>query len=711
MKNWHPNPRIREARLNGDRAAAVTNVSKGMAPEKQVCVARAMPGIIILVHGVNDVGEAYATQAKGLCEGLNLRLGRTDLTPGNWDVARACRDNRVASYERRADQQGYNPIIPFYWGYRPVDKATYEADRARYREALRRREADPEAPYDAYYIDGRSDPKRGFENVDCFNNRLNEHFAKNGGVFANATTSLIDMWGPGGNIFGVAKWLSSVGQDLSHAIFDNPHRIYMVNAAQRLANLILMIRDNPSAGDDSINIVAHSQGTLVAMLANLLVANDKSGYRPADCLILNHSPYSLETPTLEAMQSHGPQQSRRARTETLVNVCHLIDAHRKPAPAPETFIFEGIAHPEVTADPLAMRDNHGKVFNYFCPHDQTVSLRNVQGMGWQGIPSAVADRCAPALAQRIFLDGRAMHSPPGPITLPDLQRPGFKEVLANRDVPDGQVRDINAPALPDLGYTFALPAGCDTLGSSDWGVNASAMATQGRNVTQFQSADPRPGARALPRGYMHLLLPTELAELEAAFAERGEHWTLVRATATADGLFVTRLMTPDELREHARDTPTSTSNHSAIVLDEAASRCAAAFDLAIGRCRSYDTCKIDGGEFWQKLLRVADWRESAEPLDRAYYRDGILPPGIKAQMNKPPVIPGLVSESTDSALYDWELNRIDERIARLERERSQWPAREWEERMRDLQRQRKSIGHMHEMTRLRDTRFPVVHAE
>ncbi|MEZ5628771.1 MAG: hypothetical protein R3E34_14800, partial [Rhodocyclaceae bacterium] len=515
MKNWHPNPRIRDARLNGDRASAVTNVSKGMAPEKQVCVARAMPGIIILVHGVNDVGEAYATQAKGLCEGLNLRLGRTDLTPGNWDVARACRDNRVASYERRADQQGYNPIIPFYWGYRPVDKATYETDQARYRDELRKRMADPEAPYDAYYIDGRSDPKRGFENVDCFNNRLDEHFAKNGGVFANATTSLIDMWGPGGDIFGAAKWLASAGQDLSHAIFDNPHRVYMVNAAQRLANLILMIRDNPSAGDDSINIVAHSQGTLVAMLANLLVANDKSGYRPADCLILNHSPYSLETPTLEAMQSHGPQQSRRARTETLVNVCHLIDAHRKPAPAPEAFIFEGIAHPEVTADPQAMRDNHGKVFNYFCPHDQTVSLRNVQGMGWQGIPSAVADRCAPALAQRIFLDGRAMHSPPGPITLPDLQR-SWRNVPSNSDVPDGQVRDINAPALPDLGYTFALPAGCDTLGSSDWGVNASAMATQGRNVIQFQSADPRPGARALPRGYTHLLLPTELAELEAA---------------------------------------------------------------------------------------------------------------------------------------------------------------------------------------------------
>lgn len=709
MKNWHPNPRIREARLNGDRTAAVTNVSKGMAPEKQVCVARAMPGIIILVHGVNDVGEAYATQAKGLCEGLNLRLGRTDLTPGNWDVARACRDNRVASYERRADQQGFNPIIPFYWGYRPVDKATYEADQARYRDELRKRMADPEAPYDAYYIDGRSDPKRGFENVDCFNNRLDEHFAKNGGVFANATTSLIDMWGPGGDIFGVAKWLAGAGQDLSHAIFDNPHRIYMVNAAQRLANLILMIRGNDTTGDDSINIVAHSQGTLVAMLANLLVAQEKE--RPADCLILNHSPYSLETPTLEAMQSYGPQQSRRARTDTLVNFCQLIDTQRLPGPAVDTLIHEGITDPKVATDPLAMRDNHGKVFNYFCPHDQTVSLRNVQGMGWQGIPPGVATRCAPALAQRIFLDGRAMHSPPGPITLPDLQRPGLKEVFANRDVPDGQVRDINAPALPDLGYTFALPAGCDTLGSSDWGVQSAAAAVEGENHIQFQSADPRLGVRSLPRGYQHELLRTELAELEAAFAARGQHWTLVRAAANSEGVFVTRYMTPEELRERARDTPTTTSNHSAIVLDEAASRCAAAFDLAIGRCRSYDTCKIDGGEFWQKLLRVADWRESLEEDDMPYYKQGILPEGVKLQMNKPLVIPGLVNESTESALYDGELNRIDERIARLEHERSQWPAREWEARMRDLQRQRRSIEHMHDMTRQRDTRFPVVHTE
>ncbi|MCB1950693.1 MAG: DUF3274 domain-containing protein [Zoogloeaceae bacterium] len=710
MKNWHPNPRIREAGLNGDRIATVTCVPKGMAPEKDVNCAGPMPGIIILVHGVNDVGEAYATQAKGLCEGLNLRLGRNDLTPGNWDIARACRDNRVASYERRADQQGYNPIIPFYWGYRPVDKATYEADRARYREALRRREADPEAPYDAYYIDGRSDPRRGFENVDCFDNRLDEHFAKNGGVFANATTSLIDMWGPGGNIIGLARWISSMGQDLSHTIPDAPHRIYMVNAAQRLANLILMIRADERTEKDSINIVAHSQGTLVAMLANFLVAQNKPAKRPADCLILNHSPYSLETPTLEAMQSYGPQQSRRARTGTLVNICQLIDAHRKPGPTPEALACSGVAAQRIVGTATHVRDNHGKVFNYFCPHDQTVSLRNVQGMGWQGVPSAVAARCAPALAQRIFLDGRALHSPPGPVTLPDLKRT-WLGVASNSDVPDGQVRDINAPALPDLGYTFALPAGCDTLGASDWGVQSAAAAVEGENHIQFQSADPRPGVRPLPRGYQQELLRTELAELEAAFAARGEHWTLVRATANSEGVFVTRYMTPEELRERARDTSTTTSNHSAIVLDEAASRCATAFDLAVGRCRSYDTCKIDGGAFWQKLLRVADWRESILDFDRPYYANGLLHDSIKKQMNKPPAIPGLVNESTETEGYAAALQDIDARIAKHEREQAHWPSLEWDHKMRGLQAERGALLTSYKAARERQSRYPVVHAD
>lgn len=714
-KTFSPNRRIAQAHKNGDVIRTTTTVPKAAAPEARLGMPRPMPGIIILVHGVNDIGEAYATQARGLCAGLNLRLGRQDLTPGDWDIPKACRENRIASYQRRAEAQGRNPIIPFYWGYRPVDRATYEADQARYREELRRRgPAGADAPYDAYYIDGRADPKRGFENVDCFNNHLDEHFAKNGGVFANATTTLVDMWGPGGDILGLARWASRhLGDDLSHPVYANPHRIYLVNAAQRLANLILEIRANPPTRDDSINIVAHSQGTLVSILANFLAVHADPDLRPADCLVLNHSPYSLETATLEAMQSFGPQQSEHARRETLANFCHLIDAHRLPGPAPADLAARGQASRDASGKSDHMRDNHGKVYNYFCPHDGTVSLRNVQGIGWQGVPPETATRMGPAFAQRMFLQGRPLHTPPGRVHLPDLERGGAKAILSNADVPTGAPRNINAAQLPDLGYTFTLPGGCKTLGASDWGVAAAAAAETGDNIVTEPRLvpDPRPNPPVFRPGQAPDLPPYELAAVQAAFREQGKHWQLVRATRIAGSLRIIRLMSADELRDKARQTETETSNHSAIVLDENAARCAMAFDLAVGRCRSYDETKVDGGPFWQSLLRLADWRCSPLEFDRAYYGKGILPPHIKQQMNKPLNVTGIVNERTEVDHYRRSLNEIDDRIARLERERNRWPQREWDERMRDLQRERRTAEHAYVASRRNTNVFPVVHQQ
>ncbi|QID16261.1 DUF3274 domain-containing protein [Nitrogeniibacter mangrovi] len=709
MDKFSPNRRIHEARIKGERIATYTNVPKCTSPDRPVSVRPPLPGVVILVHGVNDIGEAYPTQAAGLCEGLNLRLGRKDITPGTWDVPRACPEQRRASFERRADAQGYNAIIPFYWGYRPVDMATFEADQQRYEEELRRRgPAGAEAPYDAYYVEGRSNPRTGYQNTDCFGNWLDEHFCKNGGVFANATTNLIDMWGPGGDIFGLAKWLSSQDQDLSHAIFDNPHRIYMVNAAQRLANLILMIRANKASRDDSLNIVAHSQGTLVSMLANYLVSIDDSGLRPADCLILNHSPYSLETPFLERHQSFGPQQSKRARRETLANLCRLIDAHRTPAPSAAALVCEGMLNPGVANKPGHLNDNHGKVFNYFCPHDGTVSLRNVQGIGWQGVPVAEAGQFGAAFVQRLFLDGRALATPPGKMQLPDLKR---ASITTNSDVPTGEVRDINAPQLPDFGYVFQRPGGCAYLGASDWGVDSAAQGETGRNVKTEVMDDPRREA-----GWASSSFPftrTEQAEVERAFKAQGKDWEIISVSgANARGkIMVTRYMTEQEMLERARRTETSNSNHSAIVLDQNASCYAAAFDLALGRCRSYDWSKIDGGAFWQKLLRVADWRDSDIKFDRDYYTQGVLPPDIKQQMNKPPTIPGIVNESTEARLYSSELQNIDERIAAHEQHKGQWPKLEWEEKMRSLQMQRRSIVQAREYALEKQSRFPVVHGE
>ena len=644
----NPNRRISDAHLKGGAVGTATSRVKGSDPICKMPMRRPLPGIVILVHGVNDIGEAYPTQAAGICEGLNLRLGRKDITAGTWDVPRSCPEQRRASFERRADAQGYNAIIPFYWGYRPVGKATYEADQQRYEEELKRRgPAEAEAPYDAYYVDGRSSPNTGYQNVDCYGNRLDAHFCKNGGVFANATTNLIDMWGPGSCILGIAQKISRgecslVGGDRSHPIYSNPHRIYFVLAAQRLANLIMEIRADDKAGSDTINVVGHSQGTLVAMLANFLVANDPLGYRPADCLILNHSPYSLETPWLEYIQSVGPQQTKRAREETLINLCHIIDAQRMPGPAAADLVSTGIAGSSAAGSEHYLRDNHGKVFNYFCLHDKTVSLSNVQGMGWQGVPPTVARRAGPALQQRVFVNGRAMSTPPGPYTLPEIDMPFLK----NRDVPGGEIRNINAPQLPEFGYTFNYAQdGNSPLGPSDWDINSAALGLGGLNTRTEAIDDPRSN----PPVFLGrvALKADELRDVERALSERGESLTLIRASRLENNrLWITRAKTPQELEDESQQVESEISHHSAIVRDQEASCYVTAFDLAIGRCKSYDTKKVDGGEFWQKLLRMADWRDSLIKEDREYYREGLLPKEIKELMNKPPCILGLVNETS-----------------------------------------------------------------
>jgi len=86
------------------------------------------------------------------------------------------------------------------------------------------------------------------------------------------------------------------------------------------------------------NTVAHNQGRIIIILANMRVK--QAGHAPANCVILNHSP----------------------------RYC---------------------------------RKNNGKVYNYFCPNDGTVSLRNIQGSGWRGIPQDIAGEI-PNLYQRVF---------------------------------------------------------------------------------------------------------------------------------------------------------------------------------------------------------------------------------------------------------------------------------------------------------------------
>ncbi|QGR07484.1 hypothetical protein CTZ24_14070, partial [Pantoea phytobeneficialis] len=372
---------------------------------QEFAVRSPLPCIVILVHGVNDIGDAYETQEQGIVAGLNTRLARTDMHPHQWAEISGLTDLNGAA--RRVIHSGRSPVIPFYWGYRPVDRETYDNDQQRYRDEVKKLGLESVLPYDAFQ---ENDPKRlkklnpemrGFCN-DNYGNVLDLAVAKGGGTFANATTCIPDMLGPGAN--GGAIWMAGVysrklnGGDYTHPIYGNPHRIYQFFAAQRLADLILEIRKNPKTELDTINIVAHSQGTIITMLANMLVRQQDPQYAVADCTILCHSPYSLAPRFLEN-QLPGRQQTAKARQETLCNFCRLMATNPKYDPA-------GRYHPDFVqammndgtlarkhqwhSDPRYGRNNYGRVYNYFCPDDGIVSLQSVQGFGWRGIPDQLA---------------------------------------------------------------------------------------------------------------------------------------------------------------------------------------------------------------------------------------------------------------------------------------------------------------------------------
>jgi pimeloyl-ACP methyl ester carboxylesterase len=343
----------------------------GRVADKTVNVRPNLPGNVIVIHGVNDVGTAYEAVEKGLCEGLKARIG-WQYVPGKYRMPTAedkgvlQADPDAVFFKRQISDETHSPIIPFYWGFREETK--------------------------------RAGSLRG-QRIDRYGNRLDKDLSKEGGPFANATSTLPDMWGRGkSKAWGLLDWAQ---KDATHPVLDNPGHLYMVLAAKRLAALIAMIRDYDD--NEAVSLVAHSQGCMLSLLAQAFLMDD--GLRPADTLILNNPPYSLVDviPTTTNMvewssgedvkmrpeyESLKGRQTLHARLQTLVNIVHGVVSKKHSSPAFATLNDHCQHHGMVSGlwKASSDRDNRGKVYLYFCPEDMTVSLNNVQGIGWQGIP-------------------------------------------------------------------------------------------------------------------------------------------------------------------------------------------------------------------------------------------------------------------------------------------------------------------------------------
>ena len=86
-----------------------------------------LPGLIILVHGVNSTGEWYQNAEESLCKGLNDRLGlngsQFELKPNKYSTDCEKEEGKSNSSpsplarRKLIENSERSPIIRFYWGY------------------------------------------------------------------------------------------------------------------------------------------------------------------------------------------------------------------------------------------------------------------------------------------------------------------------------------------------------------------------------------------------------------------------------------------------------------------------------------------------------------------------------------------------------------------------------------------------------------------
>ncbi|MGJ7609836.1 MULTISPECIES: T6SS effector phospholipase Tle3 domain-containing protein [unclassified Variovorax] len=429
-----------------------------------------MPGVIIFVHGVNSDGEWYFDASEEFAKGLNQRLGRDDLErlvpdkEGN-------KDKVTANRYLKTDESGKrirSPVIPFWWGYQTQ-------------------------PTERKIVKGTDQLGSTPARTDFYGNPLRTDGAWGGGPFQNGGSALTSFWLPTGFrkdvLFGMID-VNTINPVVGRMLCDCPPRLYYAHAARRLANLVKDIRKN--LPNEPINIVSHSQGTIVAMCALFFLGDDVRG---PDTLILNSSPYRFDTAKtdfISAADGRRSVQPEPARVATFVNAARIMAGATKGYPAPPepkfactvehkprhayddaVYCHKPADAPQWQAeiggkveDPDGPRgqdgkpwwsnakfersDTRGKLFVNFNPGDRVIGVSAVSGMGWRGIPTRYMEKVNQEknVQQRLFARGtNGEHNPPvgtkpNGIALPYFYKQIVPVTADSNGEPAGELRDL-----------------------------------------------------------------------------------------------------------------------------------------------------------------------------------------------------------------------------------------------------------------------------
>ncbi|AVX26481.1 DUF3274 domain-containing protein [Pseudomonas syringae pv. atrofaciens] len=647
-----------------------------------------LPGVVIFLHGVNDPGASYSMVESGLCQGVNERLDRPDLVPGRYGAEYDIAKKKLRAKQQLEDQDKQllddpdthlyrrdtddpktrSLLIPFYWGYR-ADPSEISRDKNNAPTKLR----------DQYQ--------------DIQGNRLDRHFGKAGGYFVNATNNLLEMYDKG---LPLTMRLKIARKTLpnTHFLGDNPHRRYYVLAAHRLAMMVKEIRR--VSPDETITIMAHSQGTLITLLAQALLVD--GGHRCADTIIMVDTPYCLfpevtpkDQDTLTTLTRIVAQVTQAPHTQPpLSDLCNPATYCGRSGP--QWSPTQGTRKDKGKVGNLTVfpeRDNRGKVYLYFCPDDTTVALDDVRGIGTFGVwdihgkdstRNPMAELKAVRFYQRMWTkryrdDSPVMvGKPPGY----DLLRAKnesryagdswFAGLLSKGPTEEGHRILINAEQL----YPPHAPA---MFGGEEENYKGDQNKSGRDRPDDANKANAVGNPRAKLRWHFvrnhtgSIDLERELAQWNMGKAPGQQTRIIIKRRLTGDGAprpsdtyEILREDTPDEIREFMDESNSTevldfNSYHSGLLRSPENHQWVTAMDIAIGQAKCLDDpamrdvlvaiadWKMDKKKFEvvEKLpgwIKLSDEAQALVKASNAYYERGIFPPPELVPLTPPSLLTG-----------------------------------------------------------------------
>lgn len=548
-----------------------------------------VPGVIIFVHGVNSEGEWYDAAERALCDGLNERLGLTDtefkLTANSYLDSDS---DTHEMHERRYNSKkpGNSPVIRFYWGYRDPDDTP-----GRYRVPLRN--------------------LKGADRWKCAKDDQGPWFW-GGGAFQNGTNNLQQMWcgkgfkrklGP----LGIVD-LEALNTEPERQLQDAPARDYYPHAAKRLANLIDRIRNKYP--HDTITVMSHSQGTMIAMAATALCET-----RAPDALFLMNSPFAMDDNVMSDYATSGDDRpTAEARVRTFRNIANRIKADKRELDERlKSLLQVGLDRdgnpwrPDARInDDLAERDNHGRLYVYFSPHDRVMGLQTIQSIGWQGLPDELVAELDGTVYQRMLARLTTCGDEPGNTrfgTLPDMKGGWLRDLDNPKEFWDG-----NRGPLLDFFKLWKVPSANQTVQINAERVPNPLTAEEMKSF-DVSVTDPSVKEMSADPDYRYF----ESIHEPKKYVDRGEDiYNGNRRIRTME--------TVEEARDRLKDHRAEPTDHSTLPNHHEFMRRVVAYDLPVGFCESFDD-----RAFWIGLRMEADWTQCT---DAYFERDVLLRPAM-----------------------------------------------------------------------------------